>query len=74
MPKKKTKAFALVFFFYIILQILQILVAGGFKMKELLIGMSLGFMVGAIMVRNNKGFAEKVEQGMEKQQKCLQYH
>ncbi len=35
-------------------------------MKELLIGMGLGFMVGAIMVKNNKGFAEKVEQGMEK--------
>lgn len=35
-------------------------------MKELLIGMGLGFMVGAIMVKSNKGFAEKVEQGMEK--------
>lgn len=35
-------------------------------MKELLIGMGLGFMVGAIMTKTNKGFAEKVEQGMEK--------
>ena len=35
-------------------------------MKELLIGMGLGFMVGAIMTKTNKCFAEKVEQGMEK--------
>ena len=35
-------------------------------MKELLIGMGLGFMVGAIMVRSNKDFAEKVDQGVEK--------
>ena len=35
-------------------------------MKELLIGMGLGFMVGAVMVKTNKCFAEKVEQGMEK--------
>lgn len=35
-------------------------------MKELLLGMGLGFMVGAIMVKTNKCFAEKVEQGVEK--------
>ena len=35
-------------------------------MKELLIGMGLGFMAGAIMVKTNKCFAEKVEQGVEK--------
>ena len=35
-------------------------------MKELLIGMGLGFMIGAIMVRSNKDFAEKVDQGVEK--------
>lgn len=35
-------------------------------MKELLIGMGLGFVVGAVMAKTNKGFAEKVEQGMEK--------
>ena len=35
-------------------------------MKELLIGMGLGFMVGAIAVRSNKMLAEKVDIGVEK--------
>ena len=35
-------------------------------MKELLLGMGLGFIAGAIMVKTNKCFAEKVEQGVEK--------
>ena len=35
-------------------------------MKELLIGMGLGFMVGAVLVKNNKTFAEKVDAGVEK--------
>ena len=35
-------------------------------MKELLIGMGLGFMVGAIAVKTNKCFADKVEMGVEK--------
>lgn len=35
-------------------------------MKELLVGMGLGFVVGAVMAKTNKTFAEKVEQGMEK--------
>lgn len=35
-------------------------------MKELLIGMGLGFMVGAIAVKTNKCLAEKVEMGVEK--------
>lgn len=35
-------------------------------MKELLLGMGLGFIAGAIMVKSNKCFADKVEQGMEK--------
>lgn len=35
-------------------------------MKELLIGMGLGFMVGAIAVKSNKMLAEKVEAGVEK--------
>ena len=35
-------------------------------MKELIIGMGLGFIVGAITVRNNKNFAEKVDAGIEK--------
>ena len=35
-------------------------------MKELLLGMGLGFIVGAVAVKTNKCFAEKVEQGMDK--------
>lgn len=35
-------------------------------MKELLIGMGLGFMVGAIAVKSNKMLAEKVDMGIEK--------
>ena len=35
-------------------------------MKELLIGMGLGFIVGAVAVRNNKCLAEKVDMGVEK--------
>ena len=35
-------------------------------MKELILGMGLGFVVGAIMAKSNKCFAEKVEQGVEK--------
>ena len=35
-------------------------------MKELLIGMGLGFMVGAIAVKTNKMLADKVEVGVEK--------
>lgn len=35
-------------------------------MKELLLGMGLGFIVGAVMTRSNKCFAEKVDQGVEK--------
>ncbi|MBE5741363.1 MAG: hypothetical protein E7351_02425 [Clostridiales bacterium] len=35
-------------------------------MKELLIGMGIGFVVGAIMVKTNKPFADKVEKCVEK--------
>ena len=35
-------------------------------MKELLIGMGLGFIVGAIAVKSNKMLEEKVEAGVEK--------
>ena len=35
-------------------------------MKELLIGMGLGFIVGAVAVKTNKCLAEKVEMGIEK--------
>ena len=35
-------------------------------MKELLIGMGLGFMVGAIAVKSNKMLADKVDMGIEK--------
>ena len=35
-------------------------------MKELLIGMGLGFIAGAIAVKTNKCLADKVEMGVEK--------
>ena len=35
-------------------------------MKELLIGMGLGFIVGAVAVKSNKCLADKVEMGVEK--------
>lgn len=41
-------------------------------MKELLIGMGLGFMVGAIMTKTNKGFAEKIDQGMNKGKEIIE--
>ena len=41
-------------------------------MKELLIGMGLGFMVGAIAVKTNKCFAEKVEVGVEKGKEIIE--
>jgi len=41
-------------------------------MKELLIGMGLGFMAGAIMVKTNKCFAEKVEMGVEKGKEIIE--
>ncbi|MBR4998955.1 MAG: hypothetical protein IKY10_03650 [Clostridia bacterium] len=40
-------------------------------MKELLIGMGLGFVVGAVMAKTNNRFAEKVEQGMEKSKEIV---
>ena len=41
-------------------------------MKELLIGMGLGFMVGAILTKTNKCFAEKVEVGVEKGKEIIE--
>lgn len=41
-------------------------------MKELLIGMGLGFMVGAIAVKTNKCFADKVEMGVEKGKEIIE--
>ncbi len=35
-------------------------------MKELLIGMGIGFMVGAIVMKTNKPFADAVEKGVDK--------
>lgn len=40
-------------------------------MKELLIGMGLGFMIGAIAVKTNKCLAEKVELGVEKSKEII---
>ena len=41
-------------------------------MKELLIGMGLGFMVGAVAVKTNKCFADKVEMGVEKGKEIIE--
>ena len=41
-------------------------------MKELLLGMGLGFIVGAITVKNNKCLAEKVEKGVEKSKEIIE--
>lgn len=41
-------------------------------MKELLIGMGLGFIAGAIAVKTNKSFAEKVEMGVEKSKEIIE--
>lgn len=35
-------------------------------MKELLIGMGLGFLVGAVVCKTNKPLADTVEKGVEK--------
>lgn len=35
-------------------------------MKEFCIGMGIGFMIGAIMCKANKPFAQTVEKGVEK--------
>ncbi len=41
-------------------------------MKELLIGMGLGFVVGSIMMKTNKAYAEKVEMGVEKGKEIIE--
>lgn len=41
-------------------------------MKELLIGMGLGFIVGAVAVKSNKCLADKVEQGVEKGKEIIE--
>ena len=42
------------------------------KVKELLIGMGIGFMVGAIAVKTNKCLADKVEMGVEKGKEIIE--
>lgn len=41
-------------------------------MKELLIGMGLGFIVGSIAVKANKCYGEKVEMGVEKGKEIIE--
>lgn len=41
-------------------------------MKELLIGMGLGFIVGAVAVKSNKTLANKVEMGVEKGKEIIE--
>ena len=40
-------------------------------MKELLIGMGLGFVAGAIVCKMNKPFGETVEKGIEKSKEII---
>ena len=41
-------------------------------MKELLIGMGIGFVVGSIMVKTNKSYAEAVGKGVEKGKEIIE--
>ena len=41
-------------------------------MKDLLLGMGIGFLVGAIAVRTSRPFAEKVQQGVEKDKEIME--
>ena len=41
-------------------------------MKELLIGMGLGFIVGAITVKANKPFGDVVEKGVDKGKEIIE--
>ena len=41
-------------------------------MKELLIGMGIGFVVGSIMVKTNKCYADAVEKGVEKGKEIIE--
>lgn len=41
-------------------------------MKDLLLGMGIGFLVGAIAVRTSRPFAEKVQQGVEKGKEIME--
>ena len=40
-------------------------------MKELLIGMGLGFVAGAIVCKMNKPFGDTVEKGIEKSKEVI---
>lgn len=41
-------------------------------MKELLIGMGIGFVVGAVTCKANKPFAEAVDKGVEKSKEIVE--
>lgn len=40
-------------------------------MKDLLIGMGLGFIVGSVMCKSNKAFADVVEKGVDKTKEII---
>ena len=40
-------------------------------MKELLIGMGLGFVAGAIVCKMNKPFSDTIEKGIEKSKEVI---
>lgn len=41
-------------------------------MKDLLLGMGIGFLVGAIAVRTSRPLAEKIQQGVEKGKEIME--
>ena len=41
-------------------------------MKDLLLGMGIGFLVGAVAVRTSRPFAEKIQQGVEKGKEIIE--
>ena len=41
-------------------------------MKELLIGMGLGFIIGSVLVKTNKCYSNTVEKGVEKGKEIIE--
>ena len=41
-------------------------------MKELLIGMGLGFIVGAIVSKNNKAITDTINKGVKKEKEIIE--
>lgn len=50
---------------------LQIIIAGGFMKEGLIVGMALGFLVGAVMYKNSPEVKEMVAKGEKQVKKSL---